>query len=200
VLQEAALVAVVGLALALVANGLSPRGLRLTQNYFPGAEAPARIQPAAGSTATVASAKLGSPLESTLQRLEQHGLQTIASNAVVELFRDLRYEQGLVVFIDARDDQHYQASHIPGAWQFDHYHAERYFQAVLPACLNAQKVVVYCAGGACEDSEFAAVMLRNAGVPRENLLVYAGGITEWMSNRLPVEIGTRQSGKLLKTP
>ena len=137
-------------------------------------------------------------LAATLRRLEQHGLQIITGQDVAELFKDLRYEQGLVVFVDARDDQHYQAGHIPGAWQFDHYRAERYLPAVLPVCLNAQRVVVYCTGGACEDSEFAAIMLRDAGIPRENLFVYAGGITEWTAQGRPVETGARRSGELLK--
>jgi rhodanese-related sulfurtransferase len=208
VLLEAALMAIVGLVCALAANALSPRGLRLSRNYFPGSERlsiPAS-QPAATGTGTSAgtnlpqagSVKSGQPLETTLRRLEQHGLQPILSNEVVQLFGDPRYEQGLVVLIDARDDQHYQAGHIPGAWQFDHYHADQYFPAVLPACLNAQKVVVYCSGGACEDSEFAAIMLRDAGVPRENLLVYAGGISEWQAQGRRVETGARRSGALLE--
>jgi len=121
----------------------------------------------------------------------------MGSNEVVQLFRDVRYEQGLVVFVDARDDAHYQAGHIPGAWQFNHYRAENYLDAVLPVCLNAQQVVVYCTGGECEDSEFAAIMLRDAGVPGEKLFVFTGGFTEWAGNKLPVETGARLSGQLL---
>jgi rhodanese-related sulfurtransferase len=136
------------------------------------------------------------PLDAVAARLQQQGLQLITSNGVVELFRDARYEQGLVAFIDARDDHHYQAGHIPGAWQFNHYRPEQYLPAVLPLCFNAQKIVVYCNGGACEDSEFAAIMLRDVGIQREKLFVYAGGITEWMSNGLPVEVGVRRSGVL----
>ena len=120
------------------------------------------------------------------------------SNEVEELIHDPRYEQGLVLLIDARDDSHYQAGHIPGAWQFDHYHPEQYIPSILPACLNAQKVVVYCNGGQCEDSEFSAVMLREAGVPSDNLFVYPGGITEWKASGQPVEIGSRGSRELLK--
>jgi rhodanese-related sulfurtransferase len=60
------------------------------------------------------------------------------------------------------------------------------------------KVVVYCNGGECEDSEFAAIMLRDAGVPREALFIYAGGITEWKAQRLPMEAGARRSGELPK--
>lgn len=199
VLFEAVLVAAVGLVFALAANALSPRGLRLSRNYFPGGgELSAAVPTATNAVGGQVGASTADPLAATLRRLEQHGLQIITGQDVAELFQDLRYEQGLVVFVDARDDQHYQAGHIPGAWQFDHYRAERYLPAVLPVCLNAQKVVVYCTGGACEDSEFAAIMLRDAGIPRENLFVYAGGITEWTAQGRPVETGARRSGELLK--
>jgi rhodanese-related sulfurtransferase len=198
VLLEAVAVAAAGLLFALAANALSPRGLRLTRNYFPGgAVASAVVQPSTNSAPGAATGSQNS-FEATLRRLEQHGLQPMAGNAVVELFHDLRYEQGLVILVDARDDAHYQAGHIPGAWQFDHYHPEQYLPAVLPVCLNAQKVVVYCTGGACEDSEFAAIMLREAGVPRDSLFVYTGGITEWMTNGQPLESGARGSGVVVR--
>jgi rhodanese-related sulfurtransferase len=102
------------------------------------------------------------------------------------------------MLIDARDGAHYEKGHIPGAWQFDHYHAEQYLPTILPGCMNAQKVVVYCNGGACEDSEFAAILLREAGVPRERLFVYAGGISEWADSGRLVETGMRRSGQLVK--
>ncbi|MDP3069732.1 MAG: rhodanese-like domain-containing protein [Opitutaceae bacterium] len=137
------------------------------------------------------------PSNPALKRLRQRGLQLVSRSEVVTLFRDLRYEQGLVVFVDARDDQHYTTGHIPGAWQFYHYRAENYLPAILPVCLTALQVVVYCAGGECEDSEFAAIMLRDAGVPAESLFVYAGGITDWTTHGLPVETGSRRSGVFL---
>jgi rhodanese-related sulfurtransferase len=191
---EALLVAALGLFFALAANALSPRGLRLGRNYFPDAGTTASATHSSGAATTPASTN---PASATLQRLQQRGLQLISSNEVVELFRDPRHEQGLVVFIDARDNSHYAAGHIPGAWQFHHYRAEDYLPTILPACLNALKVVVYCNGGECEDSEFAAIMLRDAGVPRETLFVYAGGIIEWKAGGLPVETGARLSGTLL---
>jgi rhodanese-related sulfurtransferase len=206
VLLEALLVATLGLAFALGANALSPRGLRLNRNYFPTAaagrtSAPPPAKPAqierGQTTNALAGADFTGALSAAVRRLQEHGLQPMGSNAIVQLFQDARYEQGLVVFVDARDDAHYQAGHIPGAWQFDHYRAENYLGKVLPVCLNAQQVVVYCTGGECEDSEFAAIMLRDAGVPRENLFVYAGGITEWTGNKLPIETGARLSGQLL---
>jgi len=200
VLVEAALVAAVGLVFALAANALSPHGLRLSRDYFPGGGKLATPAPA-GTNAETTSASPGStdPLAATLRRLVEHGLQPVSSNAVVELFQDPRYEQGVLVIVDARDDTHYQKGHIPGAWQFDHYHPDQYLPTVLPVCMGAQKVVVYCNGGACEDSEFATIMLRDAGVPRENLFVYAAGITEWMNSGQTVETGGRKSGQLTKS-
>jgi rhodanese-related sulfurtransferase len=124
----------------------------------------------------------------------------IASNDVVRLFRDPRYDQNLVVFIDARDDAHYAAGHIPGAHQFNHYRPEQYLPNVLPFCLGAMQIVVYCTGGQCEDSEFAALMLRDAGIPAASLFVYPGGMNEWTSLNLPVELGPRRSGQFKPGP
>jgi rhodanese-related sulfurtransferase len=188
VILEALLVAAVGFAFALLANALSPLGLRLTRNYFPAAPL------VATNTAPLGPAT--NALAATVLRLQQRGLQPIGSNDVVKAFRDPQYQQGLFVFIDARDDQHYQAGHIPGALQFNHYRPEQFLPTVLPLCQNAQKVVVYCGGGACEDSEFAALMLRDGGVPAANLYVYIGGIAEWTAHGLPVEIGARGSGQV----
>lgn len=199
VLLEALLVAVLGLALALAANALSARGLRLSRNYFPGGEKPVTVHAVGNSTATGTNAVPADGLQAVRERFERLGLQLVSSNEVASLFRDPRYEPGLVLFVDARDDNHYTAGHIPGAWQFNHYRPESYLPELLPVCLSAQQVVVYCGGGDCQDSEFAAILLRDsASVPREKLFVYAGGFTEWTNHGQPVEIGPRRSGQLLK--
>ena len=187
---EALLVGATGLILALAANGLSPRGLKLTRNYSPGgALAAARALPATETNAAASTQVLGA-------QLRAEGLQLADSNLVSRLFADPRREQDLVVFVDARDDEHYQNGHIPGAYQLDHYHPENYLAAVLPVCQEAEKIVVYCKGGSCEDSEQTAIFLRDAGVSKEKLFVYAGGFDEWSANRQPIELGSRNSGKL----
>jgi rhodanese-related sulfurtransferase len=58
---------------------------------------------------------------------------------------------------------------------------------------------VYCTGGDCEDSEFTAIFLRDVGIPKEKLFVYGGGMTDWTTNGLPVEIGGRKSGNFRHT-
>lgn len=198
VLVEALRVLAVGVAVALTANFVSPRGLSLARNYFPRDVQP--LPPALSTNVIHSGAAPGTnaltPAELTVARLKQQGLGVVDSNEVVRLFHDPRRVQELVVFVDARDEEHYQAGHVPGAFLFDHYHAENYFAAVLPVCGTAEQIVVYCNGGDCEDSGFAAVTLREAGVPKEKLFVYPGGMTEWTTNGLPVEIGARNSGTL----
>src|SRR5688572_17813122 len=101
VLLETLLVAALGLALALAANALSSRGLRLSRNYFPGGERVAVSNtvsnPAAIANASVATAD---PLAATRQRLLQLGLQLVSSNEVIALYQDPRYEPGLVMIVD----------------------------------------------------------------------------------------------------
>lgn len=191
---EGLLVAVVGALLAFGVNAFSPRGLNLTRNYFPPPRAPAlpasSARPAAG-VANPASAQ--NELE---VRLRAQGLALVESNRVVQLFRDPRRGQELIIFVDARSDEPYTAGHIPGAYQLDRYRPENYLEAVLSACGAAQQIVVYCNGGTCEDSEFAAELLQTAGVPAEKLLVYGGGISEWTQMGMPVELGARASGQI----
>ena len=138
---------------------------------------------------------MGAKAEASV-RLREKGLVPIDRTEAERLYRDPRYNQELIVFIDARNDERFQEGHVPGAYQFDRYYPERYLPAALPACLGAEIVVVYCGGGQCEDSEFAALALLEAGIPRERLRVFTGGMTEWTATRLPVELDGRRSGRL----
>lgn len=193
-LLELLAVAVAGLALALLANQLSPRGLALTRNYFPAPAGPPVVSPR-GTNQTGPSAAQG--IEA---RILQRGLGVVHSNDVAQLFQDPRHAQGLIVFVDARNEAHYRAGHVPGAVLFDHYRPEQYLPTVLPLAQVAEKIIVYCTGGACEDSEFAAAALGDAGVPKDRLFVYVGGIDEWSTQGLPVELGERHSGQLRPSP
>ena len=196
VLLEAMLVAGIGTAVAFVANGLSPRGLKLTRDYFPGSSRTGAGVLPATNTVQGGSRAQPSAAEMALGRLREKGLQVVDGKQAREMFEDPRLAQGTIVFIDARNDEHYQQGHIPGAWQFDRYHPENYLPAVLPVCQLAQQVVVYCGGGDCEDSEFAALFLRDsAQIPGERLFVFAGGWTEWTERGLSVETGGRNSGQ-----
>lgn len=196
-MQEGALVAVIGAALALAANALSPHPLELTKDYFPGDKVASR-SPAVATNATNAAAIItNSPLELLSARLRANGLQLTDSNQVARCFRDPRREQDGVIFIDARDEEHYVAGHIPGAFHFDRFRPQDYLPNVVQVCQTAEQMVFYCNGGECDDSEHAAIMLRDSlGIPKEKVFIYGGGFTEWTNNGLPYELGARNSGDL----
>ncbi len=185
---EVAAVVAVGMLLAFAANGLSPAGLHdLSRNYL-------------GSSTVDADAgtnSLSAP-DQLRNRFAQEGLQLADSNQVIRLFHDPGYSQGQIVFIDARNEREYREAHIPGAYELDYYHPDNDLAQILNLCQAAQQIVVYCHGGDCEDSEHEALLLRDAGIPKDKLWVYGGGVTEWASNGLPQETGARDSGTLLK--
>lgn len=189
---EAVVVSVVGILFAFGANLVSPRGLILTRNYFP-----AGIRhPALATTNVVGTNLLAlSPAQLLALRLKELGLQLVDGLQAQQLFRDPRFPQGTLVFIDARGEQLYREGHIPGAWEFDPYRPEKYFPAVNPLCQAAEQIVVYCNGGDCDDSESAALTLRDVGIATNKLFIYIGGFAEWTTNSLPVEVGERNSGK-----
>ncbi len=199
VLLEAVLVAVIGAVFALAANRISPRGLALTRNYFP--EGTGRLVSAAppadrSHNAAGTNSRAFDPTQLLAAELKEKGLQLIDRSQAMQLFHDPRFKQDMVVFVDARDEQPYREGHIPGAYEFDPYHPEKYFDAVLPVCKAAEQIVVYCNGGDCDDSETAAILLRDIGIANRKLVVYGGGISEWTTNGLPVETGERNSGNL----
>lgn len=201
VVVEALVIGGLGVGFALLANHGSPNGLDLTRNYFPPASPAATV----GAAASDGSGELaegrpdsnggraGGGLEA---RLRQRGLESVERGQMQEWFEDPRYLSEGIVFIDARREGAYQAGHIPGSYLFDHYRPDPYLPEVLPACQFAEIVVVYCSGGECEDSVFAAELLRGMGVPGERLRVYPGGIDDWSAHGLPVETGPRHSGEL----
>jgi rhodanese-related sulfurtransferase len=201
ILREALLVGVIGAALAFLANQISPRGLDLATNYFPGGDKASEVRPpivvpSRGPGGTNAHPSAPSPAEVLAARLKKEGLQLVERAEAEKLYHDPRLQQNLIMFIDARDEDDYQAGHIPGAFEFNPYHSDKYLASVLTPCQLAEQIIVYCTGGDCEDSQSAALFLRDAGVTNSKLFIYGGGIAEWEAARLPVETGPRNSGNL----
>jgi rhodanese-related sulfurtransferase len=196
VLLETVMVVAVAAGFAFAANGLSPHGLNLARDYFPGSAGPSLAPPKVSPPAAVnpASTQEDPEAAETDRRIKDKGLQPISRAETERLFHDARYQQGFVVFIDARAPDHYAASHIPGAYSLDLYHPEKDLADDLTPCQNAEQVIVYCTGGECEDAESTALMLRDAGIPNQKIFVYGGGFEDWSANHLSLEQGARNSG------
>lgn len=198
---EALIVLAIGLGVALFANAVSPRGLSLTRNYFPDVAAGSPGTRTSGVSETVApvaapAVELASPAGTSAveTRLRQRGLEAVELNEVQSWLSDPRFEMELVILIDARNHRQYLDGHLPGAYSFDHFRPEQSLEEVLPAALAAEEVIIYCSGGDCEDSEFAAIFLQDAGVPGDRIRIYTGGLEEWREAGLPLETGRRGSG------
>lgn len=171
-LLEFVIVGAVGVVLGFCANGLRASGsIVLGKNYFFTGSQPEPVSD---------PAKASHP---------KHKFQTITFEEVLEAFNDGGMVDGTCVFVDARNDQLYQDGHIPGALQADHYRLDEYIEAVLDAVDMAEKVVVYCNGGDCEDSIYMCQDLIEFDVSSDRLFLYEGGWNEWELNGQPVATG-----------
>lgn len=92
--------------------------------------------------------------------------------------------------LDARRTAAYESGHLPGArslpvWE-DGLDAKVADLEAFAADLR-DPVVIYCAGGGCEDSHLLAQKLFLAGF--RNLRIYAGGYPDWAAKGAPVRAG-----------
>jgi len=207
VLVECVLISAIGLVIGLSANAMYSDGVELGRDYFPRSvqvftERP-KVQENHATTSssddedTLSKDDQDDPLADVVSFLQVQGHQVIRHEQVVAFFEDLFYQEGFYVIIDARDDVNYRMGHIPGAFQCDHYRFKKYVDEVLPICQAAGKIVIYCNGGNCEDSEFVTVDLMDHGIDPGKLFIYPGGMNAWKEMDLPVERGERGSGDIV---
>lgn len=173
--QDAVGITVAGLLVGLAANALSPRGLSLGRDYFP------TSQPVASRASSSHPPTAAQPTTS------KHGHALIEHAEAARLFADPKRQHGRILFIDARNADRFAEGHIPGAMRFDHYRPDETAGEVVGLALIAERVVVYCNGGSCEDSELVANDLLGFGVPAEKLVIYKGGVAEWLARGMPLE-------------
>lgn len=184
---EFLLLGVIGLIVGFTANGLRTKNsLQFTKNYFdfgtvaiiPGNDDPTAPTNEAGETVTEQS------------KHPKHPYQEITHSEVLALLNDPNTATGLNVFVDARNDESYNEGHILGALQCDPYDIASYINKIMNHVLGAEKVVVYCGGGECEDSIFMCRELIELGVPTEAIYLFAGGWNEWKDKGGPIESGS----------
>ena len=194
-LLEFLVIGVIGVAAGLTANAVRGSGLRLMDDHFP--ETPAIPPRPPGNDRAVQNDDANSSTHSQRQAPKAttddshpaHPYKNVNVDEVAEILNDPNTEFGLNVFVDARKDEEYERGHIPGAVQCDHYYLENYLDAVMLAAAAAEKVVVYCNGGDCEDSIFVSTELVAAGISFDNIYLFGGGWTAWTAGDHPVATG-----------
>ncbi len=114
----------------------------------------------------------------------------VTLDEMVGIYLSAAYGSGETVFVDARNDEHFEEAHIPGAIHIDRYDSDRSFEKAEEYLQQADLIIVYCGGGDCTDSillgtEFVVERM----IPREKVRVFEGGIAEWLGDNLETEEG-----------
>ncbi len=119
----------------------------------------------------------------------KHPFTPVTLDEVVEMYLGPGYEAGEIIFVDARDEEHFQKEHIIGAVNIDNYNADTMYDDAEAFLLSANTIVIYCGGGDCEDSIFLATYMNNRGVPMGKIRLFEGGMKAWLNDNLEVEQG-----------
>lgn len=208
-LIEMALLTVVATTVAMAGNAMRPSGsLKLGQNYFDkgtdrafaAAEQSRAAKAARATDATTTQPEVikhgTKPASSSVAAVPpaaedhlDHPYQKVTFDEVVAILDDPNTEMGVNLFVDARGDVAFAEGRIPGALQLNHYELENHLDDVLFRAEAAEKIVVYCNGGDCEDSILVCTDLLDAGIAYDNIYLYGGGWKEWSSRETRIERG-----------
>jgi len=205
-LGQAVLILAVAFALGLGVNAARRNSLKLDKNYFekPVRHGESRSRPASAMSGAAGVVEATDPppaasqsqpgaqtdppaAEEPAETPLEHPYRVISFSDALAIVKDPLYATGICVFIDARDDEAWAAGHIPGARRLNPYYAEQFVPDLLPVVFNAERIIVYCNGGDCEDSIYAARELENAGVDVSRIYLFEGGMDAWRSQQGPVE-------------
>ena len=179
---EVLILASLTLAAALLVNGLRGQsGLDLGRDYFPADSIPTEVDEGAGD----------SPENGEGVANPQHGY-TSFTLADAQDYQQYLDDQDGVIFLDARSEKLFEAGHIPGARLCHHYRQDQFIPAMLEELRAADIVVIYCAGGDCEDSiQLATDLVFTHGLTQELIAIFEGGFAEWVDAGLDVRTGNQ---------
>ena len=94
------------------------------------------------------------------------------------------YESGKALFIDARNQQEYDQSHIPGSIYIGAGDPSEKIKSLADK-LRDKVLVTYCHGAGCHLSDKSAFNLFDQGYRK--LIIFFGGWPEWTQAQMPVE-------------
>lgn len=100
-----------------------------------------------------------------------------------------------VTFVDARGLDDYVAAHIPGALSLPAVDAAGLLEVQSVPILPEGRVITYCNGGACEQSEYLGILLRDREVCKQ-VLVLEGGWAAWAAAEAPTVSGEEPLGSM----
>ena len=149
----------VSVTLALAVNTFSPKGIALVGQW----------DTAKGViTASPSGAAEGKPQE----------IDSVARAKEI-------FDKGNVLFVDARSQDIYEDSHIPGAISLPVGRFDERIESFLNRYPPEQPIVTYCSGRTCEDSHDLAQFLSDVGFT--NVRIFIDGFPGWEAEGYPIE-------------
>ncbi len=95
------------------------------------------------------------------------------------------FDNGNVLFVDARSQDDYEDGHIPGAVSLPAGQFDELVGSFLDRHAAARSIVTYCSGRACEDSHHLAQLLHELGF--DHVKVFIDGFLGWKAEGYPIE-------------
>ena len=146
-------------ALALMVNFISPRGIALI-----------------GQWDTAKGVITADPQLAEERKLEEIDSVTWAKEI---------YDKGHVLFVDARSQNNYEQGHIAGAVSLPIGQFDEMIESFLSKHALDQPMVTYCSGRTCEDSHNLARLLSEAGFT--DVRIFIDGFPGWEAEGYQVE-------------
>jgi len=158
-IKEIIILVSVAVALALVVNSFSPKGIALV-----------------GQWDTARGVITANPAAAAEERLQEIDSAARAREIL---------ERGSVLFVDARSENAYENGHIPGAVSLPLGRFDERIEPFLNQYPPEQPIVTYCSGRTCEDSHHLARLLTEAGY--NDVRIFIDGFAGWQAEGYPVE-------------
>jgi rhodanese-related sulfurtransferase len=95
------------------------------------------------------------------------------------------FDNGNVLFVDARSQDNYEDGHIPGAVSLPVGQFDEQIESLLNQHSTDTRIVTYCSGRTCEDSHNLAQLLSDVGFT--HVSVFIDGFPGWEAQGYPVE-------------
>jgi rhodanese-related sulfurtransferase len=158
-IQEIIILTGISVALAVVVNFLSPKGIALVGQWDTSKGV---------ITARPAGTEDGRPEE----------INSVARAKEI-------FDNGNALFVDARSPDNYEDGHIPGAVSLPVGQFDEQIESFLDRHSPDTRIVTYCSGRTCEDSHNLARSLSDVGFT--HVSVFIDGFPGWEAQGFPIE-------------
>lgn len=99
------------------------------------------------------------------------------------------YDSGECIFFDAREVEYYEEAHIAEAYNWPSDYFDMYYEIHEDKISRDSCIVVYCIGGACDESYHLGISLSVEGF--RNVYLFEGGMEAWEYSGYPVSEGSK---------